>query len=99
MKNDFLSFFDSHSLVIAATRYYIGRMTIAACFHAGELAKAWESLPESIKNVIIRDLEIVFKDDDESRLKKDNKWHPLGMDMDREAWEKVRKCYENDPIS
>lgn len=85
--------FDAHSLIIAATRYYIGRMTIAACCFANELADAWPFLPVHARSIIRRDLSEAFERDDASRAANDS-FKPLGMDCDREAWEKVRKAWQ-----
>lgn len=78
--------------VIVAFRYYLGRMTIGACCFAKELALAWDSLPQGTQNVIKRELDTEFEWDDKSRADGANH-HPLGMDMDRKAWELVRKAY------
>lgn len=91
-KRDVFQFFDKHFLIIAAQRYCIGRMTAASHGFACDLAMAWKHLPENTKSVIKEDIDDYFKRDDEARILGD-KYKPLGMDCDREAWDKVRKAY------
>ena len=91
LKDKFPSMSDS-DWVIVAFRYYLGRMTIGACCFARELAFAWDSLGSGTQNVIKSELDSAFQRDDESRAEGSN-YHPLGMDMDRQAWELVRKAY------
>ena len=80
--------------VIVAFRYYLGRMTIGADWFAIDLAKAWDSLPLGTKNVIQRELEDEFRRDNEARAHGGKTYsYPLGADMDRQAWELVRKAY------
>ena len=78
--------------VIVAFRYYLGRRTIGACCFARELALAWDWLPHGTKRVIKRDLDTEFAWDDKARADGSANY-PLGMDMDRQAWELVRKAY------
>jgi hypothetical protein len=84
--------FDSHMLVIAATRYFTGRMTIATCAYAEELARAWPDIPAKTKAIIRRDLEEEFLRDDKARAC-NAPYKTLGMDCDRAAWEKVRDAW------
>ena len=90
-----LDHFEPHMLLIAATRYFTGRMTIATCAFARELATAWPEIPEETRNIIKRDLEDEFRRDDEAR-KRGDQHKPLGMDCDREAWKQVRAMWSND---
>ena len=92
-------FFDGAPYLIhCAFRYNLGRMTIASSMFAGDLAKAWPMLPEGTANMIRRELEDAFKSDDEARLRGAGH-NPLGMDCDRDAWEKVRQAYSaNAPV-
>ena len=62
-----LRYFEAHDMLISATRYYIGRMTIQACYWAECLAKAWPEIPAGTRGVIRRDIEEAFKDDDAAR--------------------------------
>ena len=84
--------FDPHTLLIAATRYFLGRMTISTCAHAEELAAAWPNIPESTRIFLRLDIEREFELDDKARARGDD-YKPLGMDMDRAAWEKVRAAW------
>lgn len=95
-QTDFSHFkhFDPHTLLIAATRYFTGRMTISTVGFADELAKAWPDIPEKTRNIIQRDLQKEFEMDDLARENNDS-YLPLGMDCDRAAWEKVRKAWLN----
>lgn len=94
MKCCWLAHFDYEGLVVAATRYYTGRMTAdAACF-AADLAQAWPELPARARAVIRRELELVFAQDDFQRgAEGRTAGLPLGMDMDREQWELVRAAW------
>jgi hypothetical protein len=88
-----LRYFEAHDMLISATRYYIGRMTIQACHWAECLAKAWPEIPEGTRGVIRRDIEEAFRDDDAARERGDQ-YRPLGHDCDRSAWDKVRKAWQ-----
>lgn len=91
-----LALFDAHGLIIGATRYYTGRMTIhAGMFAQYELARAWPLLQPNTKAVIRRDLEEEFKRDDEARARGE-KYRPLGADCDRAAWEVVRRAWQQE---
>ena len=83
----------TEELIIPATRYYIGRMTIAANMHAKCLAENWGKFSERTRSVLKRDIEEWIIDDDLSR-KDGNEHHPLGMDCDREAWLSVKEAWE-----
>ena len=78
-----LNFFDPHMLVIAATRYFIGRMTIATGSHCRELIMAWPHLPDQTKAIIQRDINEAF---DSGRS--------MGMQIDRVNWERVRELWK-----
>ena len=93
-----LTAFDPHSLLIAAQRYYQGRRTIATASFARELAEAWPMIPAHTRNIIRRDLEQAFKDDDNARARGET-YRPLGMDCDREAWELVRQAWQKEEAS
>ena len=89
-----LRHFDQRELIIAAFRYYLGRMTISTTFFAQALAKAWMELEEGTRDIIARELEEAFKEDDKRRASlKPSTWLPLGHDCDRAAWEEVRQQY------
>jgi len=85
-------------LIHCAFRYYLGRMTIAACCFAKNLAEAWPHLDENVAAMIQRELEEEFVRDNRERAapKKKryfNRFH-LGHDCDRAAWELVREAGE-----
>ena len=91
-----------HELLIPATRYYMGRMTIAATTHARALATHWSALPQHIRAVIRRDLEEAFHSGDALRADPAAGAHryPLGSDLDRAAWEAVRQAWtSHDDVS
>lgn len=90
-----LKHFDQHSLLIGAARYYTGRTTIGATDFAGRLADAWQDIPDHTRRIIRRDLEDEFKRDDRAR-EAGSEFKPLGMDCDRQAWEKVRQAWESE---
>lgn len=81
-----------HLMVIAATRYCIGRMTYVVGDCANWLIKLWPILPEHTRNIIRRDLEGAFIDDDQARADGDD-YKPLGHDCDRAQWETVRALW------
>ena len=79
-------------LVFHSFRYYLGRKTIAANGFAKTLAKNFHLIDNRLQDLIKWDLEHEFERDDWSR-KMDHRIHPLGQDMDREAWQMVRDVY------
>lgn len=87
-----LATFDAHTLLIAATRYYIGRMTITTASFAETLAVAWPDIPEHTRTIIQRDLEGAFEDDDRAR-RTGSAYFALGADCDRLGWERVRQAW------
>lgn len=88
--------FEAEELLIASVRYYMGRMTASACSFAENLARAWPQLPKRARDIIQRDLQRQFDSDDMARAV-GYSHRPLGMDCDREAWEKVRAAWINNP--
>ncbi len=86
---------DINDLLVPATRYYMGRMTIGATMHARTLAEKWQEIPQNVRNVIRTDLEDAFRRDDAMRADPvcSPHYYPLGGDIDREAWEEVRKAW------
>jgi hypothetical protein len=86
---------DRDDLLIPATRYYIGRQTIATTAHAQALAEKWNEINPNVRNVIRTDLEDAFRRDDLMRADPvcSPSYYPLGADVDREAWERVRKAW------
>ena len=86
---------DRNELLVPATRYYIGRMTIAAVTHARALAAQWQEIPQNVRNSLRAELEDAFRYDDELRTntKHADGCYYLGTDIEREAWEDVRKAW------
>lgn len=82
-------------LVFLSFRYFMGRMTIATCCFADELAKAWPLLDKRTQTLIREELDKAFAKDDEMRADPvcSSHYYPLGMDCDRAHWEKVRSAY------
>ena len=88
------------TLWLGATRYYLGRMTYAVTDFCEMLRRAWPALPDETKKLIQRDIEEEFIRDDKAREKSknlvpfDKVWLPLGHDVDRAEWEKVRELWK-----
>ena len=97
MKNYNLTEDEMSILVIGSFRYHLGRMTYAVSEFVSLLEKLWPELDQNTRNVITRDLESAFeKERHLIEIYKDNtekKNSPLGMEMDRIEWLKVRKLY------
>jgi len=74
--------FDLNELIHAAFRYYLGRMTIAACAFADNLAVAAPALEKHTREMIIKE------------IKKAQKREVLGHACDIEAWESCLKKME-----
>lgn len=88
-----LSAFDPHGLLIAATRYYLGRMTIQTTTFARALASQWSEIPETTRAVLREAIEQKFEDDRRAR-EEGRDILPLGQETDRQAWETVRAQWE-----
>ena len=82
-----------HLMVIAAVRYCIGRMSYIVSDCTDWIIANWNDWPEITRNIIKRDLEEAFKSDDEAR-EDDSAYFPLGMDCDRQQWERVRRLWQ-----
>ncbi|WP_311949323.1 hypothetical protein [Halomonas piscis] len=92
--NRHLSVFDPHGLLVAATRHYAGRSTVSVSGFADELAEAWPIIPQETRIVIRRYLENLFAVDDSERAKgRGRGCLPLGQNIDRAAWERVRAAW------
>ena len=82
------------TLWIGATRYYLGRMTYAVSDFCQLLRQTWDLLPDRVKDLIRRDVEIEFERDDLVRSAESQpSFLPLGCDCDRGEWEKVRQLW------
>lgn len=87
-----VDFFIHEDLIFWSFRYFLGRQTISTVDFAERLARAFPRLETHVKHLIKAELEDAFIRDDEDR-QLGKTWKHLGMDCDREAWEKVRKAY------
>lgn len=78
----------------AAFRYCLGRRTYIVGSCVDWIISNWEKFPESVKNLIQRELEEAFGEDDKGRLHNaDDRYRPLGHDCDRKDWERVRALW------
>ena len=91
-----LSYFRVEDLLISTTRYYLGRMTAAGGSYAEQLGKAWPFLPCEVRDILRRDIEQKFDDDDRARDlgRTQDGPLPLGMDCDRDMWGMVRSAWQ-----
>ena len=83
-----------HLMVIAATRYCLGRMSYIVSDCADWLIKIWPRLDKSTKTIIKRDIEDEFRRDNKAR-EDGGTYRPLGMDCDRKQWERVRALWSD----
>ena len=83
-------------MAVAAVRYCLGRSSYIVGDCCEWLPQAWPTLSESARNIIKRDVEEAFRDDDESRAD-GNQYHRLGMNIDRAQWEKMRDLWRDTP--
>jgi hypothetical protein len=93
-----LSYFrdSADDLIFWTFRYFLGRMTIHTSCFADDLAEAWPYLDKRVADLIKKELEKAFQQDDEMRLKKSSyNIYPLGSNTSRSAWENVRCAYSN----
>lgn len=79
-------------MIIAAVRYCIGRMSYIVSDCADWIIANWNEWPEKVRNIVKRDIDDAFRQDDEAR-EFTSQYFPLGMDCDREQWERVRKLW------
>lgn len=80
-------------LWIGAFRYYCGRMTYAVGSFCAALCEAVPTLPERARIVIARDLDEAFARDDSAR-DRGAEYKPIGHDIDRAEWQKVREAFQ-----
>lgn len=80
------------TLWVGALRYYMGRKTYAVSHFCDMLISNWDNISKGAKTIIEKDVEYEFQRDDDAR--ESNMAHlPLGDDMDRKEWERVRKLW------
>ena len=83
-----------HLMVIAATRYCLGRMTYIVSDCADWLIKIWPLLSEATRKIIQRDIEEEFTRDDADR-EAGRAFKALGHDCDRHQWARVRRLWSD----
>jgi hypothetical protein len=79
-------------MVVAAFRYCLGSTTYMSDVCAEWIVRMWPEFSYPIRELIQRDLEDAFRDDDRQRAAGD-KYKALGDDCDRAAWENVRALW------
>lgn len=84
-----------HLMVIAATRYCLGRMTYIVGDCADWLVKLWPLLGDPTRAIIRRDIEEAFRRDDDDRAA-GRDYKALGHDCDRAEWAKVRGLWQGE---
>lgn len=84
-------------MAVAAFRYSLGRMSYIVADTVDWLIFNWSIIPPSARKIIQRDLEEAFSRDDEAR-EFSAQYFPLGMDCDRQQWERVRALWMS-PVS
>lgn len=96
----FLAHFDANDLVMSATAYYLGRSTALVQSHCEAVIKAWPQLDKHVKDFIKRIVENAIHRDrqmftgDGILKTASNYVSPLGHEMDREMWLKVRQLWK-----
>jgi hypothetical protein len=85
---------DEITLVIGAFRYYLGRQSYGVSDFCDWLCLTWQVLELRTQYLIQTELEKTFQNDDEARAE-GRRYLPLGMDMDRQEWERIRKLYRS----
>lgn len=82
-------------VVIATFRYCLGRQTYIVQECADWLLLHWPVIEQPVRNLIQRELERAFEQDDKARAGDAQGYKPLGWDCDREQWERVRSLWAN----
>jgi hypothetical protein len=82
----------SQLMAVAAVRYCLGRSSYIVGDCADWLIEVWPELTEGTRACIRRDIEQAYQRDDEARSRKDEHL-PLGMDIDRVQWNRVRMLW------
>jgi hypothetical protein len=79
-------------MAMATVRYCLGRMTYIVSDCADWLIEHWENIAENTREIIKRDIEEAFEQDDDDR-EKGREYKRLGHDADRQQWERVRQLW------
>ena len=82
-------------VVVATFRYCLGRQTYIVQECADWLLLHWPVIEQPVRNLIQRELERAFEQDDRARAGDAQGYKPLGWDCDREQWERVRSLWAN----
>lgn len=82
-------------MAIAAVRYCLGRMTYIVSDCADWLIAHWPDICQNARIVIQRDVQDAFVEDDDGRRRGES-YRRLGMDCDRQQWERVRRLWKSD---
>jgi hypothetical protein len=77
------------TLWLGSFRYYCGRMSYAVSNFCDLLLQEWPNIPKATQDLIRRDLDEEIARDNRSR-EKGLGIYPLGQDMDRAEWLRVR---------
>ena len=80
-------------ILSVAVSYALGRMTYMPSLVVDEVIRCWPVLDERAKFCIRRDVLEAFKDDDRQRAAGE-KYTRLGMDCDRETWERLLPLFD-----
>ena len=82
-------------MATAAVRYCLGRQSYIVGDCCDWLLQVWPRLQESTRKIIARDVEDAIRRDDEARERGSGDiFLPLGMDMDRAEWLRVRVLWQ-----
>ena len=79
-------------MAVAAVRYCLGRSTYIVKACADWIIFMWPEFTQSTQTLIQKDIDEAFKRDDRAR-EEGSEYLPLGMDMDRREWERVRNLW------
>jgi hypothetical protein len=82
------------TLWVGSFRYYLGRQSYAVSDFCELLIQEWPTLPDRLKDLIVKELDNAFLRDDQDRSAGQGIL-PLGMDCDRKQWENVRRLYHD----
>jgi hypothetical protein len=83
-------------MALAAVRYCLGRQTYIVSDCYDWLLQVCPDLSPDIRIFIKCDVEEYFKRDNAARKRGKDYYLPLGHDMDRKAWEKVRELWRTE---